>query len=141
MATLITLNSFSLELKITPTEFDLPVFSKKERVTLKSLNNKKTLINFWATWCTSCIQEMPELHHLMDSDKKGEYNFIAISAGDTKRKIKKFVKKHGFRYKILMDKSREVSKKWGIDSLPITVILDKNRKVIFKGIRPPKSLL
>ncbi|WP_034719082.1 TlpA disulfide reductase family protein, partial [Bacteriovorax sp. DB6_IX] len=74
-------------------------------------------------------------------EKAKDYNFIAINAGDSPKKIKRFIKKYKFKYNILQDRSRELSKSWGIDSLPITVILDSNGKVIYSGIRPPKSLL
>jgi peroxiredoxin len=138
--TLFSVGLYAEALNIKPVNFTLPVYGSKEKIELKEIHGKKVLINFWASWCTSCIQELPELHHLKEMDKKGEYRFIAINAGDTKKKIKKFVKKYGFNYEILMDKSREVSKNWGVTNLPVTVVLDKRGKVIFKGIRPPKKL-
>jgi peroxiredoxin len=138
---LLPLFTYGASLNITPKSFDLPVYGSEETVKLSSLKGKKTLINFWASWCTSCIEELPDLHALKKSAKSSGYEFIAINAGDTPKKIKRFIKRNKFNYKILQDRSREISKSWGVDSLPITVILDETGKVIYKGTRPPKSLL
>jgi len=136
-----SLIGFTNELNITPVDFSLPIYGEKKEVDLKDFKGKKVLINFWASWCTSCIEEVGELNALMKSDKSSHYEFIGINAGDSSKKIKRFIKRHNFKYKILSDKNRETSKSWGVHSLPITVILDKDGKLIYKGIRPPKSLL
>ncbi|WP_372655190.1 TlpA family protein disulfide reductase [Halobacteriovorax sp.] len=124
----------------TPKEFKLDSYDKSAPVELKNLNDKKILINFWATWCTSCIEEIPILHKLKVSKNAKDYHFIAISAGDSRKKIKKFIRRHKFNYKILMDKDNSLSKSWGVEALPVTIILDKERKIIYEGIRPPKTL-
>ena len=124
----------------TPKEFSLNTFNSNESVTLKSLKGKKTLINFWATWCTSCVQEIPELHSLKKSSKSSQYNFIAISAGDSEKKVKKFIKRYKFNYKILMDKNSKVTKNWGIDSLPVTIVLGEDGSIIYSDTKPPQVL-
>lgn len=124
----------------TPQDFSLESFTNSKNINLKDLNDKKVLINFWATWCTSCIEEIPLLHKLKESKNANDYHFIAISAGDTKKKIKKFIKRYKYNYEILLDKDNSISKSWGIEALPVTIILDKDRKTIYQGIRPPKVL-
>jgi len=139
---LLSLLTFSKELNITPSNFYLKEYNKKDtEVTLDDFKGKKVLINFWASWCVSCVEEVPELNALMTSSKAKNYHFIGLNAGDTKRKIKKFIKRRKFKYRTLIDRDRSVSKQWGVDALPVTVILDEYGKVIFQGIRPPKELL
>lgn len=99
---------------------------------------KKTLINFWATWCTSCIKELDELESL--KKKYPNDDFVAISAGDTKKKIKRFLKKHPWSYRILMDKSKAVSKSLGVFNLPQTWVIDENGEIVYKEATPPSSL-
>lgn len=128
---------FSLELTAkTFQSFSLPIYKKNETFTFKK--GKRTLINFWASWCTSCIQEIPILEEL--KNKNPEVSFIAINAGDSKKKIKKFLKKTGFSYTVLMDKSKKVSKELGILSLPQTIVIDEAGNIIFHKSFPPKSL-
>ena len=100
--------------------------------------NKKIVINFWATWCTSCIKEIDELERLKNNNPNVE--FIAINAGDSKKKIKKFLKKHPWTYKILMDVDKSISKSLGVLSLPQTWVLDKKRTIIYKNTKPPSKI-
>lgn len=124
----------------TPKDFSLAVYKEKKNVTLKELKGKKVLINFWASWCTSCIGEIPILHSLKASKNSSNYHFYAINAGDSPKKIKKFIKRYKFNYTVLMDKTREISKSWGVDNLPVTIILNESGEIIFSDIRPPKKL-
>ena len=80
----------------------------------------------------------PELQAL-----KSKYNdalYIAINNGEKKKIIKKFLKRHQFEYLILMDPEKNVAKLYGIESLPHTLVISKNKKITYLGIRPPKSL-
>ncbi len=126
--------TFAYEVK----DFKLKSFSRKENTTINFKNTKKIIIlNFWATWCTSCIEELPLLHSLQKKNKDAQ--FFAISAGDSKRKIKKFIKKYPFNYNILMDKDKAYSKSIGVESLPVTIII-KGNTIVYSGHRPPKDL-
>ena len=116
--------------------FSLPVYGEKGEFSYKP--GKKTLINFWASWCTSCIQEIPELEALKKAHP--EMEFLAVNAGDNKRKIKKFLSKTGFSYKVLMDKSKSFSKGLGVLNLPQTFVIDEKGKVIYHENVPPKKL-
>lgn len=118
--------------------FNLPIYKSKETYSYKAPSKKKILINFWASWCTSCIQEIPILEKLKSDHP--EVEFIAINAGDTPRKIKKFLKKHGFSYTVLMDKDKEVSKGLGILSLPQTLVIEKDGTISYHKEVPPTSL-
>lgn len=97
---------------------------------------KKTVINFWATWCISCIKEIPVLEKLKRENSGVE--FLAINAGDSRKKIKKFLKKTGFSYRILMDGSKDFSKGLNIFSLPQTIVVDRNGVIIYHKNIPPK---
>lgn len=127
--------SFGVHAK-TLQSFSLPVYKQEKIFNYKA--GKKTLINFWASWCTSCIQEIPTLEEL--KRKNSNVTFIAINAGDSQKKIKKFLKKTGFSYTVLMDKSKRVSKEMGILSLPQTIVVDENGTIVFHENIPPKSL-
>jgi peroxiredoxin len=122
-------------------DFSLPVHGKEETFNLKDhLGKKIILINFWATWCTSCIEELPLLHALQKKHEGQEVLFIGLSAGDTTKKIDKFLKKYKFQYLILKDEEKKVSKAYGIESLPQTLVIDKNQDIIFQGHRPPEKI-
>ena len=120
-------------------DFSLPIYKSKETFNLKkTLKKKKVVINFWASWCTSCIKEIPILEKLKKENPQVE--FVAINAGDTKKKIKKFLKKYKFSYKVLEDKSKELSKSLGVLNLPQTWVIGKNGNVLYKSDIPPEKL-
>lgn len=102
--------------------------------------NDKILINFWASWCTGCIQELAELLALKEKYKDQKVLFIAINAGESKKKIKKFIKKYKFSYLVLLDKDRVLSKGLGVNNLPKTIVVNKKREILFTGNRPPKEI-
>lgn len=116
--------------------FQLPIYNENKQY--KYSAKTKTLINFWASWCTSCIQEIPELEALKKENPKME--FLAINAGDSPSKIKKFLRKTKFSYTVLMDKSKKFSKGLGILSLPITMVINEKGEIIYKSNKPPKNL-
>lgn len=99
---------------------------------------KKTLINFWASWCTSCAKEIPQLEELKKKYK--DANFIAINAGETSNLINKFIKKYQFSYTVLTDPDRTISKSLGINALPVTIVIDQDMNILYKDIVPPKEL-
>lgn len=121
-------------------DFNLPVYNADSHFHLsEKLKNKKILINFWATWCTSCIHEIPQLESL--KEKYGEeVIFVAINAGEKSNLIDRFLKKYKFSYILLKDEDRSFSKSIGVDSLPVTIVLDKDRNIIYRDVVPPKEL-
>lgn len=130
-----TSNVLAQELK----DFQLPTYSTNEMYYFSAKNLKnKVVINFWATWCTSCIQEIPLLEKLKKDNPKVE--FIAISAGDKPNKIKKFIDKYKFSYNILMDSDNSFSKSIGVINLPQTMVIEPGGKIIYHKDVPPEKL-
>ena len=121
-------------------DFNLPVYAKNSTVHLsEEFKDKKVLINFWASWCTSCIHEIPKLEAL--KEKYGnDVVFLAINAGEKSHLIEKFVKKYGFSFIILEDADRSFSKSIGVNSLPVTLVIDKDMNIIYRDIVPPAAL-
>jgi thiol-disulfide isomerase/thioredoxin len=133
---------FSLQLKAeTISDFTLPQFGSAENFQLKEAvkGGKKVLLNFWASWCTSCAHEIKELEAL--KEKYGQQViFVGVNAGEKNNLIAKFIKKHNFTYMQVVDENREFSKKLGVNALPVTMVIDQNLNIIFKDVRPPKEL-
>lgn len=119
-------------------EINLPIYNSDQQFKFNGKGKGKILINFWASWCTSCIQELPILEKLKIDHPK--VTFIAINAGESEGKIKKFLKKNTFTYKVLMDKDKSFSKGLGVLSLPQTFVIDASGNVLYHGEVPPKDI-
>lgn len=122
------------------TDFNLPVYNAESKFHLsENIKGKKILINFWATWCTSCIHEIPQLEALKAKYDK-DVVFVAVNAGEKSNLIDRFLKKYKFSFILLKDEDRSFSKSVGVDSLPVTIVLDQDRNVIYRDVVPPKEI-
>lgn len=117
--------------------FQLPDLSGKQHE-LYDYDGRPIFINFWATWCTPCLQELPYMESAYKK-YKDQVRFLMINATSTEpneQAIPKFMKKHRYTFPILLDR-RETDvafEKYKLVGLPVTIALDKNGKIIFKRV-------
>ena len=108
---------------------------------LKSENNKITILNFWATWCPPCIDELPSLNNLSKDLMAYNIDVLAVSMDrGNPLKLIKFLEKNGGKNLIFFqDKNWSAGKSIPIRGLPVTLIV-KNRddilKIIYKHLGP-----
>ncbi len=98
-----------------------------ETINLNSFENSLIIINFWATWCAPCIEEMPSLNRLKMNPVFNNLNIIPINVGrDSVEKSKNFYKKLKINnLEIYFDKDVELAKKFLLRGLPTTVFINK----------------
>lgn len=87
-------------------------------------SNKTLLINFWATWCTPCRSEMPDLQRLTDSLDPERYAIIGISVDDDINLVREFMLQHQIRFPIFQDADLWLAAELlGIEAYPDTFIV------------------
>ena len=98
-----------------------------ETINLNSFGKSLIIINFWATWCAPCIEEMPSLNRLKTNPIFNNLEIIPINVGrDNIAKSKDFYKKLKIKdLKIYFDKDVELAKKFLLRGLPTTVFINK----------------
>lgn len=104
-----------------------------------SLKCKQYLVNFWATWCPPCLEEMPSLEHLyrqLQHDDK--VCFVAVSVDDKLETVSSFLANFPTRlnFPIVLDKSGKFAQSLGITKFPETFLLGNEGKVIFRWFGP-----
>jgi cytochrome c biogenesis protein CcmG/thiol:disulfide interchange protein DsbE len=102
-----------------------------------SLRGKPALINFWASWCTPCRQEAPELERL-DQTLHGQASLVGIDWNDTTANATDFIRQHALTYSILRDGSSQAGKKFGLTGLPTTFVLDSHGRIV-QTLRGPQT--
>lgn len=117
----------------------VPNFSGKtfsgEDFSLDQFKGKVVILNFWASWCTPCVEEVPSLIKLAQNFH-GEVKVIAISGDSNNEDIAAFLKSfpelHGEHIKVITDFDHSRMKIFDVARLPETFILDKNLKLVKK---------
>jgi peroxiredoxin len=114
---------------------------QSKKVSLSDFRGKVVLLNFFATWCPPCRQEIPELIKLYQQNKPKGLEIIGISldSDDFPFLIKNFVKRMKIPYPVVIG-TEEVAEAYRIIGVPITLIIDKEGKIFrrFDGLVPPR---
>ncbi|MBQ0159544.1 MAG: AhpC/TSA family protein [Bacteroidales bacterium] len=98
--------------------------------------NKITLVDFWASWCHPCRQEISQnLNRLYEEYKDKGLNIIGVDVWDKTADHKAAVENLGIQYPQLVDTTRNATEEYGIDGIPTIMLLDKDGTIVRRGIR------
>ena len=98
-------------------------------VDLKSMQGRVLVVNFWATWCEPCRDEMPSLQRLRDKLAGKPFEVITVTFGESAEKITHFLGKEQIKLPVLLDTQKEAAKGWGVGGLPMTFLVDARGRV------------
>jgi peroxiredoxin len=96
----------------------------------QSLKGKVVLLNFWASWCAPCIDEMPALEALYQKLKAQGFVILAIAEDDTLDDLKAFVKEHQLNFPILYDQQAKLKATYGVSGYPETFLINQSGKIV-----------
>ncbi len=103
----------------------------QSKVLLSSIKSEIVLINFWASWCTPCLAEIPSINALRKKYHAQGFEVIGINVDENPAEVlPKFQKKLGMEFTSYLDSDGKLADQFGVHGIPFTVILDKNRKVL-----------
>jgi peroxiredoxin len=92
---------------------------------LSALRGQVVFVNFWATWCPPCREEMPSMQKLYKSMSPDSFKMLTILTNDDPNLATNFAAKGGFDFPILLDPDSRVGQAYGITGVPETFIIDK----------------
>jgi thiol-disulfide isomerase/thioredoxin len=113
--------------KQTP-ELSRPDLSGKV-VDLKDLRGKVVVVNFWATWCEPCREEMPSLARLRERFQGRPLEVLTVNYGEGTTRIRDFLQRQNISLPVLLDPEKEAALAWRAGGLPITFLVDRQGKV------------
>lgn len=98
---------------------------------LKDLQGNVVLLNFWATWCGPCVEEIPSLSRLVNKMKGKPFRVVAVNVGETPEIIQQFIKSIPVNFEILLDSDGRAVRDWKVYAYPSNFLLDKNGQIQF----------
>lgn len=98
---------------------------------LNEQRGKVVLVNFWASWCAPCRKEMPHLNRLAEKYKSSGFTLLGVNVDDNLRNATEAASKFGVKFPVLLDTDKRVSKQYDLNSMPSTVLIDRNGRVRF----------
>ncbi|EEL86816.1 thiol:disulfide interchange protein [Bacillus cereus] len=110
------------------------------KVKLSDLKGKKVILNFWATWCGPCQQEMPDMEAFYKEHKENveilAINYTPSEKGGGEEKVRNFAKEKGITFPILLDKNIDVTTAYKVITIPTSYFIDTKGVIQDKFIGP-----
>ena len=105
------------------------------KVTLSDLKGKVVLVNFWATWCPPCRNELARVEkEIIEKFKGQEFVFLPISRGESKETVAKFREKMGYTFPMGLDTTQSIFKKYATNYIPRNFLVDRDGKVVLVSV-------
>ncbi|MFG6459423.1 TlpA disulfide reductase family protein [Roseateles sp. BYS96W] len=96
---------------------------------LAEQRGRVVLVNFWATWCAPCRQEMPLLNQLYQKYQGSGFTLLGVNVDEDSRNAINVATKLGVSFPVLLDADKAVSKRYDLSSMPSTLLIDRDGKV------------
>jgi peroxiredoxin len=116
--------------------FSLPVLGDGASLSLGSLRGKVVLLNFWATWCKPCEDEMPAMENLYRAIGDRDFELIAVSVDDDRRVVEEFTTRMGLTFPILLDPQKRVADAYQSYRFPESYLIDRGGVLVARYIGP-----
>ena len=109
-----------------------------ENLRLSEYRGDVVMLNFWATWCGPCRQEMPLLDEMFQRYRKVGFTLLGINIDEDTRRARDMAETLGVTFPVLFDLDKTVSRLYAIDAMPVTLLIDRQGVVrhVHYGYKP-----
>ena len=115
---------------------DFTVQDSDRKITLSELRGKVVVLNFWATWCPPCVEELPSLVNLQQRMRNKGITVLAVSVDQDESLYRRFVQDHNVNLLTVRDANQKSNNLYGTFKFPETYIIDRNGVMRRKFIGP-----
>lgn len=117
-------------------DFELPRLSGGAPVSLSGMRGAVVLVNFWATWCKPCEDEMPAMERLYGALQGQGFELLAVSEDDEPELVTEFVERLGVTFPILLDLDRSAAHAYQTFRFPESFLIDRDGRVVERYVGP-----
>jgi peroxiredoxin len=130
-------NSYAVGLEAAAPDFTLETLAGPN-LRLEEYRGQVVLLNFWASWCGPCRQEMPVLDRLHQRYEDTGFAVLGINVEGERAPAQKIVDKTNVTFPVLIDAKQKVSEMYDLEAMPSTVVIDRDGVVryIHRGYKP-----
>lgn len=118
---------------------ELPVFELQSMADklwqAESLDGKPWVVNFWASWCPPCIEEIPSMNEAWGILEGKGVGMLAINAGEGKATVETFLKRLSIDFPILLGDANSLPN-WEVRALPTTLVISADGRVVYEALGP-----
>lgn len=125
-----------IEPGIAAPDFSLPRLGSDQSISLDSLQGKVVLLNFWATWCKPCEDEMPAMENLYRALGSEDFELIAVSVDEERSEVEAFATRMSLSFPILLDPSKRVADAYQSYRFPESYLIDRKGVLVTRYIGP-----
>ncbi len=123
-------NSMIIDVDDTAPAFSVEMTSG-ETITLESLRGKVVLLNFWATWCPPCREELKRVQSdLIDRFEGRDFVFIPVSRGEERATVVEFLEKNGYTFPVGLDTDQSIFKSYAKEYIPRNFLINRHGVVV-----------
>jgi len=101
---------------------------------LAQYRGKVVVVNFWATWCEPCRDEMPSLQRLGRQMAAEPFAILAVNYGESDARVADFAKRFGLDFPVLLDPNQDAPRAWRVRVLPASFVVDRGGRVRYRVI-------
>jgi thiol-disulfide isomerase/thioredoxin len=102
---------------------------------LPALRGKVVVLNFWASWCSPCVEELPVLNRLAE-ERAGQVVVLGVNYKEASWTVDSFSSEHPIHYPLLLDRSGEMFRNWTNGVMPTTVLIGRDGKPRWRLMGP-----
>jgi len=110
-------------------DFTLPGLDGSD-IRLSDYRGRIVLVNFWASWCSPCRAEMPEIEHVYRTYRDAGFLAIGVNQLEPAPQVRAFIEEHQLTWIFALDQDGAVSQRWGVFGIPQSYLIDREGNIV-----------
>jgi peroxiredoxin len=110
--------------------FSLKMLDGEKVVSLSDFKGKPVLLKFWATWCPSCVEELPPMEKFSEGKKEQLVILMAAIDGEKERKVQRLIKANKITLPVLLDPKAKTARSYGVNFVPVSFLISQEGLIL-----------